>query len=716
MADLASILTNPNYVNANEATKRAIFDKFSVQDSNFTNANTATQEAIRAKFGVPSVAAPPPPGVPQLSQATGEVPVGRQPFSVRGFVANTVPLVRPTVEALGAALGGVAGTALGPVGTLGGAGLGYGAAKGVLDVAENLAGTRELPKTIGEAMIGGAQDVGMGAATEGVGRVIGPVVGAAVGKIADLRKLPQNKAADIARQALGPDLPEVLNVLRAAQGQGVSAAQATANINSPTWQALIQRATARDPRFLGALEQSQGEVSLNALARLAGGSTATEARGTAEAMKRGLNTRTEPMKQAALKGADIGRYVGQYSRDAGRLEAEAAEKVADVRFLKGAEQTALQAGIPKGPINVEDIGRYTYPLELAKKADEWATQAANASLDVGLAAREAKAASDALKNAGFSPLQTDTLIARVGGIAKDPAFASNDVMQTAVRNLQKDLAAWTDVNGVIPAAALDAIRKNSVNATVRDLLKGDPVAQKKAAAELLTTLRPMLVDAIEAAGGKGYREYLAEYSKGMQKIAEKKLTGEALNLWKTNKDAFVRLVQGESPEVVEKFLGPGNYNIATELSENTMSVLREQAQKHLTNLKIDKQASAGQDALRQLMMDNLSKIRLPSYLSAVASTTNKALDILENKIGRKTMTTLTESLQTPGGAVSLLERLPAQERNRILKLLSNPSEWKEGTRAAVRGAAAGSLNALAPERTGNNAMTGDSARIVEMQD
>jgi hypothetical protein len=304
----------------------------------------------------------------------------------------------------------------------------------------------------------------------------------------------------------------------------------------------------------------------------------------------------------------------------------------------------------------------------------------------------------------------------VGGIAKDPAFASNDVMQTAVRNLQKDLAAWTDVNGVIPAAALDAIRKNSVNATVRDLLKGDPVAQKKAAAELLTTLRPMLVDAIEAAGGKGYREYLAEYSKGMQKIAEKKLTGEALNLWKTNKDAFVRLVQGESPEVVEKFLGPGNYNIATELSENTMSVLREQAQKHLTNLKIDKQASAGQDALRQLMMDNLSKTRLPSYLSAVASTTNKALDILENKIGRKTMTTLTESLQTPGGAVSLLERLPAQERNRILKLLSNPSEWKEGTRAAVRGAAAGSLNALAPERTGNNAMTGDSARIVEMQD
>ena len=63
MSKLTSILTDPNYINANEATKRAIFDKFSAQDANFTNANAATQEAIRVKFGVatpqPAPAAPP---------------------------------------------------------------------------------------------------------------------------------------------------------------------------------------------------------------------------------------------------------------------------------------------------------------------------------------------------------------------------------------------------------------------------------------------------------------------------------------------------------------------------------------------------------------------------------------------------------------------------------------------------------------------------------
>jgi len=55
MADLTSILADPNYVNANEATKTAIFEKFAAQDPNFTSANPETQAAIRNKFGVPAL-------------------------------------------------------------------------------------------------------------------------------------------------------------------------------------------------------------------------------------------------------------------------------------------------------------------------------------------------------------------------------------------------------------------------------------------------------------------------------------------------------------------------------------------------------------------------------------------------------------------------------------------------------------------------------------
>lgn len=83
MADLSSILTDPNYVNANPATKQAIFDKFSANDTNFTGANPATQNAIRVKFGLIAPAAP-----------TGGVPVGRQgvdQFGIPGTIRPAEP-------------------------------------------------------------------------------------------------------------------------------------------------------------------------------------------------------------------------------------------------------------------------------------------------------------------------------------------------------------------------------------------------------------------------------------------------------------------------------------------------------------------------------------------------------------------------------------------------------------------------------------------------
>ena len=52
MPSLQEVLVDPNYVNANPATKRAIFERYAGQDENYTNANEATKSAIRQKFGV----------------------------------------------------------------------------------------------------------------------------------------------------------------------------------------------------------------------------------------------------------------------------------------------------------------------------------------------------------------------------------------------------------------------------------------------------------------------------------------------------------------------------------------------------------------------------------------------------------------------------------------------------------------------------------------
>jgi hypothetical protein len=47
-----TLLTDPNYLNANAATKEAIFDKFASNDHRYLDANPATQAAIKEKYGI----------------------------------------------------------------------------------------------------------------------------------------------------------------------------------------------------------------------------------------------------------------------------------------------------------------------------------------------------------------------------------------------------------------------------------------------------------------------------------------------------------------------------------------------------------------------------------------------------------------------------------------------------------------------------------------
>lgn len=90
MLSLREILNDPNYINANEATKRAIFERYAPQDENFVTANPATQEAIRQRFGV---AAPPPQEEtePTVSPVAKGKPAPVIPQLPVAPVASTVP-------------------------------------------------------------------------------------------------------------------------------------------------------------------------------------------------------------------------------------------------------------------------------------------------------------------------------------------------------------------------------------------------------------------------------------------------------------------------------------------------------------------------------------------------------------------------------------------------------------------------------------------------
>jgi hypothetical protein len=586
------------------------------------------------------------------------------------------PVLAPTVEMGGAVAGGLLGAPLGIAGAVGGSGLGYGMAKEAVNLADIYLGGQQ-PRQGVQAVIEPIRNVAEGATYEVGGRVVAPYVAKGVNKLIDLGlgSPAQLKAANIARSSLGNDIPQVLSTLKNAP-PNASVAEITASIENPTWQALIQEALERDPQYLRKTQLFGEEESLKALSKLAGGGNAAETRAVLENAKKALNVTTTPQREAALSRANLGQDVAEYEAKAGKLSEEAAAKVADVRRLINAGQLAeasarldlIKAGLPVG------FTRHTYKGELAGMADRWASDAANASLDLGQGARFAQAAADSLRSFGIKPLKTDSLIASIQNITKNPKFAGNRDLLTSVDTVADDIARWTDKNGVIDVNALEAIRKNSVNGVIQKLYpNADATAQKRLASDVLSSIRPLIDDAIEATGGTGWKKYLSNYREGMQKIAERELTGEALVLWKTNKDAFVRLVQNETPETVEKVLGIGRYDIAKELSEGALDVLRQQANKRMAQLSSQSQITEGKKALSNLIEQNTSVMRFPSLLNVFATAGNKVLSEYEKAIGVKTMKILTEAMKTPQGAANLLETLPQAEKNRVTELLLDPS-------------------------------------------
>jgi hypothetical protein len=629
------------------------------------------------------------------------------------------PVLAPTVEALGSVGGAALGTTLGPVGTVGGAGLGYGMAKEALKLGDIYFGGMTPDQTQTQPI----RNILEGATFEAGGRALGPALGYVGGKIADLRAIPQQRAAKLAKKAVGSDLKAVVNALRASPSD-VGVGQATAKFQNPAFQALVKdslEATPEGAQYLSKLGTMTDDQAVNELAKLVGGKTGTDVRNTLAAAKNAARAITTPMRDTALARGNLGKEVARLESMSAELGEQAATKVQEVRRLlelgdvaaAAARLKTISAGMPAGSrfapaksqIGFADefAAKFTYPGKLAQMSDEWASQAATASLDLGQGARFSQAAADALRKSGIQPLRGDALISSIQNVAKNPEIAGLDLVEGSVKQIANDIARWTDSGGVIDLKALDAIRKNSVNAVIQQLRPGmDAASQRNAAAGVLSRIKPVIDDAIETAGGTGYRDYLKKHAELSQKIAEKELTGEALKLYKNNKDAFVRLVQNESPEVVEKFLGPGRYNIAVELADSTMDVLRKEASDHMLRVASAKQATDGQKALANLVAQNTSMLRLPSLINAWFAAGNKTIGELEKRLGRKTMKTLSDAMQSPESAANLLDSLPPSERNRVIQFLNNPGELKQRLVApTIRGA----TNALAGESENQNALS-----------
>lgn len=658
--------------------------------------------------------------VPAAARGGAQLPawVAEYPNIYKAAVA-TRQTIGPTVEMLGGLGGGALGTvgATPGVGTLLGAGAGYAGAKQVLRMADQYLGLepRLSPQ---DAIAQASKDIAMGATTEAGGRVAGQVIGAGVGKLMDARQLAQQRAAQIARQSVGGDVAAARAAFAEAP-EGATAAQALAGAEQPfyTTQALLQRAGRRAPEMMGpttgpqaGMTPAQSAAAVNELAAMAGGPTATAARAVRADEIEALNNALLPQRNVVLQGINQAEATRQrLQAEAARMAEAATQKVEDVRRFTAAGERTPALGQTLGAVEPGKIamprisGRFTYAQDLAERAENVVAQAAEGSLAFGEASRFAQRALDSMKAHGLEPLKTDAIEAQLQQVLKNPNFAGNADIQRVIPRVIQDVRAWTDAGGVVDAFALDAIRRNSVSGAVRDLLgtQATPTAQKRLTAELLGNVKPAIDTAIvKASGSNAYEKYLEAYSKGRQAVEQRELSAKALEMFESNPAEFVKLVRGKKPDAVEDIFGPGSYDIAKQMSEAAMGKLGRIAETAERAGRATEQAASGQERLRELLTDNLTKWRVPWGLDVKAAATNKALDKLEQRLSKKVWTQLTESAQTAESFDALLRTLPASERSRILQVVKDPAQYGLAKGAAARATA----NMLAPDSEIENAL------------
>ena len=638
---------------------------------------------------------PPPPKSGSIDISDLPPPPVQKPTE-KSFGQKAIEFLEPTAEALGTAggalIGGTAGTfGAGPVGTaVGGAvgaGLGYGAAKEIgQNIKEKLGyepvrtGKQLISQPIENVATGATYELGgqaLPSILQGAGKL-----GASIGNL--LTKTPETRAAKIVSESLGPNLAQAREVLKSASSD-LTASQALGQLDQagqpiltiPTTQALLKRAEARDPEFFVKMFGEQEAKRFKELEKIAGGANQTEAKQAREEMKDLLNKRLIPTLKNELSAANIaGQKLPKLEREAERMGKAATSKVEDVRRFTAAQPRATSLArkqlIEKGlPVGAE---KYTYMGELSKKAEKVATDAAEGSLIFGEASRFANAAAQSLEAHGLKPLSGEQVINQISRKLQDPSLAGNEDVRNSLIKVAEDIRNWTNEGGVIDAFALDSIRKNSVNSAIQKMYPAaSKQQQKQIASSVLENVRPTIIDAVEEAGGTGYRQYLQDYAKGSHDIAERKLGARALELYQKEPKSFLNLVRGNSPDEIEKVFGPGSYSIFKELASDSQSTLGKIARQLERESVIGEQAKAGTQRLADVLGTNLDFMRFPHWLSKGTTLTNDMISRLEGKVSRETLEAITKAGKSAKSMEDLLSKLPPDSKNEASRVLYTPT-------------------------------------------
>ena len=558
----------------------------------------------------------------------------------------------------------------------------------------------------------------------------GAVVDALSGRTPDIRaneliRTAANNEVNALKQAIASQqIP-----MRDAQPD-VPVSRLIADMDLPLLQALLARAEQRDPKqVINAFRQRESQDIVNELTRIAGGPTAETARAAREGAKASLTGITGPMREEAFAAArKTGEITPKLQTIADDARAEVTKNVGLVRRVSNlvdraddwARNWVTGSRLVEGPggkftreyVTDQGVGeagtrlasqaqqRYTFPGQLATSGrqttvggpferqviDEGGViagrieRAAEESRKAGARGRAAEATLQSMKARGIEPISAPKLTGSLNSLLRNPEVATNREAATAIPRVVDMVNDWTNEFGVVTPEALYAIRKNAVAGVIRELNPNmDAKAQERFAARVLTEIKPLFDDAIERAGGKGFRDYLKSVEGGMSSIKGMELADQIRQLYAKgtpeSKQQIIDLVRGESPDVVEDLFGSGRYKISKEMAKD-MPFLKKLADTLDLDATAVKQAAAGRAALTEAEKKGSVRFRLP-FLTRASTTVNEVVAGLEQKMKAETLETLIRAAQSGREFNRVLDQIPARERNAFLAQFKNAESWNK---------------------------------------
>jgi hypothetical protein len=194
-------------------------------------------------------------------------------------------------------------------------------------------------------------------------------------------------------------------------------------------------------------------------------------------------------------------------------------------------------------------------------------------------------------NAGLPPLDISKVLSNLRREADKAEFVSPDrfkILSQFADNLERRAA---KMGGTIDAEGLYLARRE-MGAFVSSVLgTSDPKALRAGTSQLIAAAQKPIDDAIEAAGGAGWKAYLDDFSKGMQAIERQQFQRE---LTKLSPARFSKVMAGGDPDYVEDFFGPGRSDINAELQGPVLATAKKLGR------DIDAQRAVAQTNLQDL--------------------------------------------------------------------------------------------------------------------